>query len=391
MLVAAGSALYSGMLLSLLLPQIQSGLGVPAAELPRALAISRLGALPALYLMLAADRLGRRRVLLVALCGLALGNLATGFSRSASELIAAQFVATGFRACVEMLCAVVLIEELRAARRGYGVGLLQTLSFAGGAAGIGGLALVAWLPGGWRALFALGALPLLLVPWLAARLRETARFASERAARGARSASPWHAPLRDLALGYPRRLATLLAVVAPCSAGLLSANAMLSQFLQQERGYSPAGVAGLFAITGAIVPLASLAAGRLADALGRRGLISGAALVGAAGGLLCFRGDGAWLLFGLGLYTSALVVVSNLLQMLGTELFPTALRASATGAREVAGILSFSLGLFCLSALFEWSGSLATAASLMLLGIPLAALAVWALPETARRELEEIG
>jgi MFS family permease len=389
-LVAASSALYSATLLSLLSPQMQSDLGLTAADLPGALAITRLGSLLALFMMLAADLLGRRQVLIAALLGLAFGNLATAASRSGAMMIAAQFFTMGCRACVEMLCVVVLVEELPAARRGYGTSLLQTLSFVGGAAGIVGLALVEWLPGGWRALFALGVLPALLVPWLAKHVRETERFSNQSASSPAAAAHLWYEAARDLWYLHPQRLVALLAVVMPCSAGLVASNAVLPQFLQQERGYSPAAVAGLYGMSGSLVPIATLAGGRLSDRFGRRSLIAGGALAGTAGGLLCFLAPGFWLTLGLGVFTSALVVVSNLLQTVGTELFPTSLRASATGIREAASILFVSLGLFGLSTLLERSGSVATAASLVLLGVPLAAVAVFALPETARRELEEI-
>ncbi|MCB0064275.1 MAG: hypothetical protein KDE19_19260, partial [Caldilineaceae bacterium] len=52
---------YDGAVLQLALPQIQSSLGIPDAALSNTVALIELGSIPAFFLMLAADRIGRRR------------------------------------------------------------------------------------------------------------------------------------------------------------------------------------------------------------------------------------------------------------------------------------------------------------------------------------------
>jgi MFS-type transporter involved in bile tolerance (Atg22 family) len=76
---------------------------------------------------------------------------------------------------------------------------------------------------------------------------------------------------------------------------------------------------------------------------------------------------------------------------LATELFPTALRSTAAGVREAVGTVGASLGLWILSLLFGATGSHALSITWILLLTPISPLILLFIPETARRELEEIA
>ena len=80
------------------------------------------------------------------------------------------------------------------------------------------------------------------------------------------------------------------------------------------------------------------------------------------------------------------------LSAFGAELFPTALRSTASGIRTVARDGGMVLGLALVSVLFVWVGSNWTAISLIAGAALLVPIIAWlALPETAGRTLEEIS
>jgi MFS-type transporter involved in bile tolerance (Atg22 family) len=76
---------------------------------------------------------------------------------------------------------------------------------------------------------------------------------------------------------------------------------------------------------------------------------------------------------------------------LATELFPTAFRSTAAGMREAVGTVGASLGLWILSLLYSATGSHPASISWVLLLTPISPLIILFIPETARRELEEIS
>jgi sugar phosphate permease len=77
---------------------------------------------------------------------------------------------------------------------------------------------------------------------------------------------------------------------------------------------------------------------------------------------------------------------------LGSELFPTSYRSTASGVRLMAASVGGALGLWVESALFPLAGSHAVAITWMLGAAVIAPLIIllW-IPETAARELEEIS
>ncbi|MDX1649798.1 MAG: MFS transporter, partial [Myxococcota bacterium] len=122
---------YDVGILGLALKQIQEGLGIPESQIGPVTAVARLGVLPAFALTVLADRLGRRRLLLATIVGLTLSTFATAFAQDAVQFMALQFVARSFIYAETMLAVVVLAEELDAAERGWGIGMLGALGALG--------------------------------------------------------------------------------------------------------------------------------------------------------------------------------------------------------------------------------------------------------------------
>jgi AAHS family 4-hydroxybenzoate transporter-like MFS transporter len=123
-----------------------------------------------------ADRIGRRRIIIVSTAAFGIGALATIFANDVSSLLAIRFL-TGLGLGGAMPNAVALTSEFSPHRRRATMVMAMFCGFSVGAA-IGGLLAAALIPAlGWRSVFVVGGVaPLLLVPLLVVRLPESVRF-----------------------------------------------------------------------------------------------------------------------------------------------------------------------------------------------------------------------
>jgi putative MFS transporter len=395
LLVLLGTAFmmnnYDFGILSLALPQIQADLGVAEAAASELPAAARLGVLPALFLGLIADRRGRRLLLVLTVVGFSVCTLLTGFARSAGELMLLQFGARTFTAAEEMLAIVVLTEELEPDCRGWGVGVMA--AFGGLGHGLASVlyAQVEVLPYGWRALYVVGATPLLLLAWLRRGLPETQRFTAYRARRGAPGA--FFEPVRRLLRAHPGRLAALCAAIAPFWFVASTALVFMSKFLQETHGYTPGSVAILFLAGGSIAIFGNLVAGRLSDRFGRRPIAIGFLVANFAAVAGFYNAAGAWLLPACWIVLIfSFFAIDVIFTALGSELFPTAYRSTASSVRGVVGMLAGAFGLWIEGWLFTLTGSHAQAITWMLsVALVTPIVVACSLPETAGRRLEEIA
>jgi len=384
---------YDQALLSLALPQIQRDLEIPEAMLGTIGGIVRAGALFAIGLTVLADRWGRRRLLLVTIIGLTLSTLATAFVRTPAELVIVQCIGRLFMAAESMLAVVVIAEELAARDRGFGLGIMGALGSLGYGLAAGVLALVNLLPFGWRALYAIGVLPLLLMAWFRRSLKETRRFEQHARDRPVATGLRDHLrPLMSLAVMYPGRTVALCAAIFPYQVAGASVYYLVSKTLQDVHGYAPGQVTALYLIGGAVGITGNVVAGSLGDRIGRKRVMFGFVILFATAAAGFYNASG-WLLPPLWIaMTFTNTGVSVMFSALGAELFPTSYRSTASGLRGLVSALGSVTGLFAESALYAALGSHALAITAML---PLAAVAAcvlaWFVPETARRELEAIA
>ncbi len=372
---------YDGSIFALVLPFLARDFRVAPAALAGPLALLQLAGLVAIPLNRLADRQGRRRILVPAALGYALANLASAFAGDLATLIATRVVAKILGTVEASLAVVVLSEELPASARGTGMGILSLLGVLG--SGLVALLLpLASAPFAWRGLYAASVPALVVVVLLRLRLRETRRFLT---------AEHRLEPVKVLLhRNYRGRAATLgsffLITTIPAPAATF-----LSSYALGDLHLQPSALTRLIALAGAAAVGGYLIGGPAADALGRRAMIviTTAALSPA---IVCmYRGDTAGLWVGAVAGALLLAAATPALTAYTSELFPTSARATANawiGACAVAGTMA---GLAFVQLATSRLGGLSAALTWLAVP-PLPALGLIALlPETARRELDEVA
>ena len=382
--------IYDVFLLSLNLKQIQADLGIPEAQLGLLGGLVRAGAFFSLPVTLTADRFGRRRLLLVTILGYTLCTGATALAPNALFFVIFQFLARVFAGAEGAIANVVVAEEFDAKNRGWGIGALGALSACGGGLAALAFAFVNVLPFGWRSLYAVGLVPLLIVAHLRRSLPETARFDALERQRVEFHAAPPLAPVRDLVRRYPGRLAMLAFAVFSIQIVLGPSLFFSSKYLQDVHAWTPGHVTFLTLVGGLVGITGNSAAGWLSDRRGRRpvAVVLGVGVLVAVLSFYLLRnpiGPFFWILLLFGLSGTDVM-----LSAYGTELFPTGVRSTASGVRVFCTTGGAVAGLALVSALFPLTGSNWTAIALLCAIGVLSPLCVAGLfPETAGRPLEE--
>jgi MFS transporter, putative metabolite:H+ symporter len=379
---------YDTSVKTLALTQIRESFDLSKAGASALLAIVYIGALPAMAITRWADRVGRRRMLLVSVLGYTLFSGLTALAPDAATFATLQFCQQVFLVAEGALVWTMAAEELPAEARGFGFGILgMNISLGVGFAAIlyGGV----FDPLGisWRWLYVVGVPPLLLVAVLRRRLPESRRFSAAQAA--SRLANRWQDILRP---PYGRWLALVVATTFLLQLSAQAATFAID-FLQTDRGIDTSTANGMLVVAGLPgIPL-MVAAGGLSDRFGRRWVGCTLALASMVGGAIFFWAPGGLpvLLPALSLTLVGTMGSFPVIQTYATELFPTAMRGSASSWSATAGVLgrTASLGIAAVILTLTDENQSVTAT---LLGIgPLIAvvmIAAW-FPDTHGRELED--
>jgi putative MFS transporter len=377
------------------LPQLADSFGLSKTALGDFLSVTRLGALPAFLLIPLADRIGRRRLLLLAVIGMSVGSALTATSHSATQFALFQIATRTCLVTAGVLVVVVVTEEFPAEHRGWGIGMLSGVAAIGFGLGAGLYGFVKSLPFGWRALYLVGALPLVLLPWLRRGVVETQRFTRARgdganqslaaALRGA------FGPIGELLRTHPRRALALGLLGAASSAGVGVSFQFVSQFLQTDRGWSPGAFAVMSIVFGAFGIIGNPAAGRLGDRLGRRAVAITVLLAFPLCSAAFYLGPAALVAVPWTAMVFLTMANSVIGRALASELFPTAFRGTAGGTQALLETIGVAAGLFAYSRAMESLGRQELVIPLLSLVTVLAVVGVLLVPETARRELESIS
>ncbi len=374
------------------LPQIADGLGIDAGDMGPYLAMVRLGGIGAAFLLPFADLLGRRRIFLASLVGMSLGTFATAVSQTPLQFALFGMATRVFLLTISALALVILVEEFPAERRGAGIGCLAVVGGLGFGVSAGLYAAVNLLPFGWRALYGVGILPLLLLPFFRRSLRETTRFEHTRGARDDRAADvfrAWVEPVTGLIRTHPRRVIAMGLAGLLAAAGGIAAFQFTSHFLQEAHGWAPGHYTLLVLSGGLLGLLGNIVGGRGSDRFGRRRV--GFACLALAPLFISafYRGPAATLVLAWGLGVLCTGAGEVVIRALSAELFPTSHRASATGWLILVQSLGWAAGLVPIDDKGSPAEIAATIGNLSL-ACAVAGVCLLFVPETKRRELEGI-
>jgi len=369
------------------------------------LAIIRLASLGALPLSSAADRLGRRRVLMVCTtAGLALTALAA-VSPSFWWFVFIFAIGRPLMSAVNAVGSVVAAEETSSAHRTKAV----ALGIAGYGLGVGIVSLLrvpinSILGFGFRGLFASSLLLLAAMPLIGRLLSETGRFERLRATVGQQvaagsatpdpgaAAAPATPRLHGLTAVHPalrQRLVILIVLTFAVNFVTGPVNTFLFFYAEGQLGITRAGMAGAVVAAGALGPLGLLIGRWAADRTGRRMASVLPHLALTAAGILMYSGRPAALLGGYWLAVLAQAAYGTAYGALTTEVFPTSNRATTQGWLAAAGVLGAVAGLVLFGAVSDATGSFVVAALAVCLPCAATALGYLPLPETRGLELEE--
>src|SRR5271163_1189753 len=336
------------------------------------------------------DRIGRVKTLQLTILWFSVFSLVCAFVQNFDQLLIARaLLGLGFGG--EWAAGAVLMgESIRAQYRGRAVGSVQSGWAVGwGLAVLSQAILFSYVPPdvAWRWMFAIGALPALLVFFLRRYVEEPEIAAATRAKQNASGERPG---IHEIFSG-PILKTTMLAslAVTGCQGGYYAITFWVPRFLTTERHLSVVSSTGYLAalIIGSFAGY--LVGAWLADKIGRRNLFLymsiGAIAIIIAYTQLPLTNEILWVLgFPLGFFASA--YFSGVGAFL-TELYPTRLRGSGQGfcynfGRGIGALFPFLVGALSVST------TLANAIAIFAVAAyAVFFLAAFALPETRGRIL----
>lgn len=342
------------------------------------LAVVRADVVLSFFLVAMADRRGRRRLLLTAAAVGCVLTMSGALAPNLPGLVGSQLLTRGFVTAASVLIGIVAVEEMPAGSRAYAVSLLTMAGALGAGVCVMALPLADVGERGWRLLFLLPVLGLVLLRAVSRRLPESRRFVAAH---------------RDVALaGHGRRLWLLAASTFLLALFTVPASQFQNEFLRDERGFSAARITLFTILTATPAAIGIVFGGRWADVHGRR-RIGAVGVVGGVGFTVLMFFSHGWPLWAWSIAASVVGAATvPALGVYGPELFPTSLRGRANGLIFGLGRVGSVVGLVAVGLLSDRFGSLPPAFAAMAFGpLLLAVLVIVAYPETAGRELEELN
>ncbi len=381
---------YDFLALAQILPQVAEEMALSKSGVGYLNAVVNAGAVAAFLLVRQADRWGRRRVLTLTIAGYTLFTLFSGLAPNVWFFAPLQFFARLFLIAEWATSMVYAAEEFPPERRATIMGVIQGFSSLGGIVCAGVVPLLLRTPYGWRTVYFVGVIPLILLAFARRNLKETSRFEALKATQA--TSAPRPSFFRIWKSAYRKRLLVVALVWGLTYACTQNVITFWKLFVMEERNFTNEDVGLAIAIAAvAAMPVVFLA-GRLLDLMGRH---KGAAIifgVSAVATVATYNLSGFWPL------TVALVGgifgVSGVLPVLNNytnELFPTDLRGDAYAwSNNLLGRIGYVGGPALVGVLAQEFGGYGMAVSLTSVFLVAALLViVTMLPETRGMALEE--
>lgn len=325
--------------LAQLLPELRTAFSLTIPEGTSLASFINIGMVLSYFLVRQGDRFGRHRLLTWTITGYMVFTALSALSQSVGQFALCQMLARLFQSAEVATVMVFAAEEFPANRRGYVLGIIQGTSSLGAIVCAGITPLLTSTALGWRMVYLVGGLPLLLVAYLRRNLKDTARFA-------ATQSKPSLPLLRVFKSQYLRRLLLLSMIWALVMFCTQSALLFWKDFAVTVRNLTAGQVAQCMTIAAiGSLPLV-FSVGKLLDVIGRRAstvVVFGLTICGV---LLSYTSASQTVLtLGVLLGIAGTTSMLSVVQTLTTELFPTEIRAESFGVANnligrTAGVLS---------------------------------------------------
>lgn len=380
-------------------PHIMKTFAMSDREIGFVATLVRFGGILSFGIVASADLYGRRPILSITVVFYTLFTLATALSRGVVTFTIFQSAAQLFLAAEFGVAITMVSEEFPDETRGRAIAALHTVAFLGVAAAAALYPLVAPSSWGWRGMYLLGIVPLLLTAFLRRGLRETMRFQAMEAARKMAGAArerlmpKLRSSMAEFAGPYRNRL--ILIAILWNSIGLVGGPTItfFSLLAIRDHHWTAAQVGLALIVAYLMGSVGSLLSGYAMDRIGRRVTTAVFYLASAISMAIMF-GSG-WhgsVRFGIVATQFAYQAARTATSALSAELFPTEIRASGYSLTvQVVGQLGWTLSPLLVGMLSVPLGGIGNAASVFALGPMLGAIALGYVPETRGKTLEEIS
>ncbi len=362
--------------------------------------IVRFGGMLSFFVVILADRYGRKPIISVTVLCYTVLTLFTALSTGVGSFTIFQSSAQVFLAAEFGVAVTMISEEFPDARRGRAIAALHMVAFLGVLAAALTYAIMAESRWGWRGMYMLGIAPLVMVFFLRRGLRETARFnALERERIGAGRARPefWTA-IRKTLTPFTGAYRSRLLIMAGLwnSIGLIGGPTVtyFPLFAKRDHHWKSHQISTAIILAYAMGTIGSMLSGFLMDRLGRKFTTGFFYLMSGASMYLLFTSDThGGILAGEVLTMFAYQASRTATSALSTELFPTAIRATGYSlCVQVIGQICWMLSPLVIGLLSAPLGGLGNAAAMFAAGPILGVvLLAWFVPETRGKTLEEIS
>jgi MFS family permease len=362
--------------------------------------IVRFGGIMSFFVVTLADRYGRKTVISYTVLFYAFFTLLTALSKGVVTFTIFQSSSQIFLAAELGVAITMVSEEFPDNLRGRGIAVLYVVAFLGVAVAGSLYGVVAPSSWGWRGMYYLGIVPMLLVAFLRRGLRETARFTALKAARAAGKIQATGVReyltscLTPLSKPYRGRL--ILVSLMWNSIGFVGGPTVtfFSLYAKRDHHWTSAQVGFAVVIAYLMATIGATVCGYLLDLLGRRGTAALFYVTAGAAEAVLFRSA-----------THSTILLAYMATMFcyqasrtataafSAELFPTSARATGYClCVQVLGQLGWTFSPVIAGLLSDRMGGLGQAASLFGVGPILGAILVITLaPETRGKTLEELS
>jgi putative MFS transporter len=380
---------YDFLALSQILPNLREAFHLSPTEGGVLVGVINAGTILAWFIVRLADRIGRRPVLSLTIAGYTITSLLSGLAPNIYLFAIAQLLARMFLLGEWAVAMVFAAEEYPAERRGAVIGIIQAFSSIGSIACAAVVPKLLHMHSGWRNVYFVGAIPLVIIAFARRSIQETKRFVDVKL--DATSASSAPDLMRIVRGPYRRRVLQLAAIWGLTYACTNVVITFWKEFAVHERGFDDRAFGKAIALASIVAIPLVLVSGRMLDALGRRRGAIVIYVLGGAGTYLAYTArDRTVLTVGIIFAVFGASGVLPVLNAFTTELFPTSLRADAYAwANNLLGRISYVLVPPLIGAAAEHTGW-GPAVALTVIPLALALVLILAmLPETTGRELEE--